>query len=144
MTIALLQILAVALPIAALERIPALRFRLQPVFRRCWLTDSVYLVTGYAAGGALTLAYLGWVLRSRNEVFGSALVDVERLPTWLGIAAALVAIDFGNYLAHYLLHRVDALWEFHKVHHSSRSLDWLATFRSHLVELLSHLLLSGG
>ncbi len=36
--------------------------------------------------------------------------------------------------AHWLLHRVDALWEFHKVHHSSRTLDWLATFRSHLVE----------
>ena len=47
---------------------------------------------------------------------------------------ALVALDGGNYFAHWLLHRVDALWEFHKVHHSSRTLDWLATFRSHVVE----------
>ena len=37
-------------------------------------------------------------------------------------------------MAHWLLHRVDWLWEFHKVHHSSPTLDWLATFRSHLVE----------
>jgi len=47
---------------------------------------------------------------------------------------ALVAIDLGNYLAHFLLHRYGALWEFHKVHHSSRTLDWLAIFRSHIVE----------
>jgi lathosterol oxidase len=47
---------------------------------------------------------------------------------------AIVMLDLGNYLAHYLLHRSDWLWEFHKVHHSIMQLDWLATFRSHLVE----------
>jgi sterol desaturase/sphingolipid hydroxylase (fatty acid hydroxylase superfamily) len=26
------------------------------------------------------------------------------------------------------------LWEFHKIHHSSLTLDWLVTFRSHIVE----------
>ena len=56
------------------------------------------------------------------------------LPRWVSVPLALVALDAGNYFAHWLLHRVDVLWEFHKVHHSSRTLDWLATFRSHFVE----------
>jgi len=40
----------------------------------------------------------------------------------------------GTTVAHWLLHRVDFLWELHKVHHSSPTLDWLATFRSHVIE----------
>jgi sterol desaturase/sphingolipid hydroxylase (fatty acid hydroxylase superfamily) len=52
----------------------------------------------------------------------------------VAVPIALVALDAGNYAVHWLLHRVDALWEFHKVHHSSLELDWLATFRSHIVE----------
>jgi sterol desaturase/sphingolipid hydroxylase (fatty acid hydroxylase superfamily) len=40
------------------------------------------------------------------------------------------------------MHRYDALWEIHKVHHSSRVLDWLATFRSHIVEQISRRLLA--
>jgi len=37
---------------------------------------------------------------------------------------------------HNLLHRVPALWELHKVHHSSRSLDWLANWRFHVLEIV--------
>ena len=47
---------------------------------------------------------------------------------------ALLGLDVGNYFAHYCLHRFDVLWQFHKTHHSSRKLDWLATFRSHIGE----------
>jgi sterol desaturase/sphingolipid hydroxylase (fatty acid hydroxylase superfamily) len=35
-----------------------------------------------------------------------------------------------------VLHRYDALWRLHKVHHSSRVLDWLATTRAHVLEHL--------
>jgi sterol desaturase/sphingolipid hydroxylase (fatty acid hydroxylase superfamily) len=64
------------------------------------------------------------------------------LPLWITVLFALLLIDAGNYAAHWLLHRVDALWQVHKVHHSSRQLDWLATFRSHLVEQLLRRLLA--
>jgi len=33
---------------------------------------------------------------------------------------ALLGLDVGNYFAHYRLHRFDVLWQFHKIHHSSR------------------------
>jgi lathosterol oxidase len=34
------------------------------------------------------------------------------------------------------------LWQFHKIHHSSRGLDWLATFRSHIGEQILRRLLA--
>ena len=53
---------------------------------------------------------------------------------------AVVLYDFGGYASHRLLHRFEWAWRVHKVHHSSRSLDWLATFRAHVLEhTLRHL-----
>jgi lathosterol oxidase len=32
------------------------------------------------------------------------------------------------------MHRFEPLWRIHAIHHSSPALDWLATFRSHVLE----------
>jgi sterol desaturase/sphingolipid hydroxylase (fatty acid hydroxylase superfamily) len=130
---ATLAIVLGALVLIVLERIPALRRLPLRVLRPFFATDAAWLAAGNA--GALQLVFL-------FVVSGSALlaaVGVPRLadsgmPLWAMSLVALVLIDLGNYLAHDLLHRVDALWEIHKVHHSSRHLDWLATYRSHLLE----------
>lgn len=42
--------------------------------------------------------------------------------------------DFGNYIAHVLLHRVPALWSFHQVHHSAEVLTPISAFRAHPIE----------
>ena len=47
-----------------------------------------------------------------------------------------LAYDFGRYAAHYLLHRFDVLWHFHKVHHSAEVLTPFTSFRAHPVDLL--------
>ena len=47
-----------------------------------------------------------------------------------------VAYDLGRFLAHCLLHDVDCLWQFHKVHHSAEVLTPMTTFRAHPVDLL--------
>jgi sterol desaturase/sphingolipid hydroxylase (fatty acid hydroxylase superfamily) len=92
------------------------------------------MLTGFVAGGSLATLYILAV----SEWFGSGLglprLASINLPLWASIPLALVALDLGNYVAHYYLHRSDLLWEFHKIHHSSLTLDWLATFRSHIVE----------
>ena len=128
-----LGILVPALLLALLERSSRLRFRPLAFLRPYFATDVVYLATGYVAGASLALAYVlaGSAALGRLGVPRLAALG---LPLWGSVPLALIALDAGNYLAHWLLHRVDALWEFHKVHHSSRTLDWLATFRSHLVE----------
>jgi sterol desaturase/sphingolipid hydroxylase (fatty acid hydroxylase superfamily) len=37
---------------------------------------------------------------------------------------------------HRLFHQVPALWRFHAVHHSAKTMDWLAGSRMHLVEIV--------
>jgi sterol desaturase/sphingolipid hydroxylase (fatty acid hydroxylase superfamily) len=124
----------VAVVLAALERLPGLRFRPSRLLRRHAATDVVYLLTGYVAGGSLALSFVAAASDLVGACFGVARLASLGLPLWVTAPAALVALDFGNYVAHSLLHRYGALWEFHKVHHSIDTLDWLATFRSHVVE----------
>jgi sterol desaturase/sphingolipid hydroxylase (fatty acid hydroxylase superfamily) len=57
-----------------------------------------------------------------------------------GIAASVVftiaifmAMDFGNFLAHWLQHKVPWLWEFHKIHHSAEVLTPITALRVHPV-----------
>lgn len=119
--------------IAAIERVPQLRFAAASFFRPFFASDVLYLITGWLALGSLGAT----IVFGASDWLGS--LGVPRLaaldlPLWLSIPIALVAIDLGNYSAHVLLHHFDSLWELHKVHHSSRRLDWLATFRSHLLE----------
>jgi sterol desaturase/sphingolipid hydroxylase (fatty acid hydroxylase superfamily) len=125
---------ATAILLSVLERLPQIRFKPSAVFRRYFMTDIIYMLTGFVAGGSLATLYILAV----SEWFGSGLglprLASINLPLWSSIPLALVALDLGNYVAHYYLHRSDLLWEFHKIHHSSLTLDWLATFRSHIVE----------
>jgi sterol desaturase/sphingolipid hydroxylase (fatty acid hydroxylase superfamily) len=129
------MIAVLALLVATLERVPALRFRAAPLLRPHAGTDVVYLLTGFGAGGVLAGA---WVRRA--TAWSTAWTGADALwpsvPFPVQAALALVALDLGNYLVHWALHRWDVLWRFHEAHHSSRRLDWLATFRSHLVEQL--------
>ena len=136
-----LTLVVTGLVIASLERLPGLRFRRAPFLRRFFASDVFYLVTGFMGGTALTYSFIF----SASAVLGS--VGVPRLsafelPGWVSAAIALVSLDLGNYAAHSLMHRYDALWEIHKIHHSSRALDWLATFRSHIFEQILRQLLA--
>jgi sterol desaturase/sphingolipid hydroxylase (fatty acid hydroxylase superfamily) len=129
-----IQLLGLALPFAVLERLPGLRLRRAPFFRRGFGSDVLYLVTGFGAGASLAVAYVLEGSRWLEAALGIPRLGSAGLPLWATAPLALVALDLGNYAAHLLLHRVGALWEIHKVHHSSPALDWLATFRSHLLE----------
>ncbi|WP_322770449.1 sterol desaturase family protein, partial [Frankia sp. Cr1] len=51
------------------------------------------------------------------------------LPGWGQLAVVFVFRDLFAYFGHRALHRVPLLWRFHRIHHSSEQLDWLATSR---------------
>jgi lathosterol oxidase len=127
-------IVPIALVVLVLiERIPRLRRWPQRLFRAHFASDLVYLGTGVVALGALTLDLVSLASRGLGEI-GLPRLDWAALPFPLVALIATMLVDLGNYASHSLLHRFDALWELHKVHHSSRTLDWLATFRSHILE----------
>ncbi|MDE0943767.1 MAG: sterol desaturase family protein [Alphaproteobacteria bacterium] len=59
--------------------------------------------------------------------------------TWTTVFYTIVfflVYDFGRYLAHFVLHRFDILWQFHKVHHSAEVLTPFTAFRAHPVDLI--------
>ena len=51
------------------------------------------------------------------------------------IAITLVS-DFFSYFTHFLMHRIPLLWEFHKVHHSAKTLNPITQYRIHPIELI--------
>ena len=63
-------------------------------------------------------------------------VRLTAFPVWLRYLLLLLALDLTSWCGHWLLHRVDFLWQFHKVHHSALELDVLNAGRIHFVEKL--------
>jgi sterol desaturase/sphingolipid hydroxylase (fatty acid hydroxylase superfamily) len=96
----------------------------------------VYLATGWLAGAPLAARWVAAASASVAPWTRLPAVAWPALPFLLQAAVALVLLDLGNYLVHWALHRWDVLWALHEAHHSSRELDWMATFRSHLLEQL--------
>jgi len=116
------------------ERFPIFRHEPLAWRRRFFASDLVYLATG-----ALGLSV---AMRSGATYLRGDLASVgDGVSLWLAVPFTLLVFDFGAFVSHVLLHRIEALWPFHKVHHSSLKLDWLAGFRAHVVEhALRHLL----
>jgi sterol desaturase/sphingolipid hydroxylase (fatty acid hydroxylase superfamily) len=62
---------------------------------------------------------------------GIGALDAVALPGAAVVAITVVALDFSFYAAHVAMHRVPALWRFHRVHHSDPMLDVTTTIRQH-------------
>jgi len=52
------------------------------------------------------------------------------------VAVGLLLFELGGYVYHRLAHAVPALWRLHEIHHSSETMDWLASFRQHPLEVV--------
>lgn len=131
-----LMLIVALMTLALVERTPPLRFTPSRFFRPFFATDVFYFLTGGVA--------LGLMLRAQAFHWAGVVqippLELLATPFPVLVALATVLYDLGAYLSHVLLHRFEALWKLHKVHHSSRTLDWLATFRAHVLEhALRHL-----
>lgn len=78
-----------------------------------------------AVGAALVAGERGW-----------GLLNNARLPGWLTVLLAVVALDLVIYLQHVLFHAVPALWRLHMVHHADLDFDTSTGVRFHPVEIL--------
>lgn len=125
---------------------PTLRGMLQFCFpARIFLHRSATLDYRYVAVNALlSVTFLAPFLLSVSFVshqtwMGLRFMFGEAVPFLApGIAAdvcltiaVVLAGDLGFYVAHWLVHRVDFLWQFHKVHHSAEVLQPLTAYRAH-------------
>lgn len=82
--------------------------------------------------GLLTTLVYEWL---DSSSFG--LLKLINLPVWAELIIALVVLDFiAQYVVHFLLHKVPALWRLHLVHHSDKHVDVTTGTRHHPLDFL--------
>ena len=132
----ILDLLASAVIFIPLERLLALR-REQPVLRREWRLDLQYFALTHLLVSLILLVSTGavshlctWAINAPFQAF------IGGLPLWIQLPLILLVADLAQYWSHRLMHTVPWLWRVHAVHHSSRDMDWLASSRLHLGEIM--------
>jgi len=132
-----LRVLFTGLLFIPLERIFAQRSE-QHVFREEWREDLFYYLVSSLLVQVLTILTF---LPAKSIL---DIVPMTELRAWvvtLPFAVQFIAImfltDFVQYWVHRAFHRIPWLWQFHAVHHSARSMDWMAGARMHFLEILA-------
>lgn len=110
----------------------------QRLFRPEWREDLFYYLISSMMVQVITFltlapssyinAHVGWLAGTRAAISG--------LPWLVQFVLAMLVTDLAQYWFHRLFHRVPFLWGFHAVHHSAKSMDWLAGARMHFVEIV--------
>lgn len=114
----------------------------QPAFRQDFWLDTFYMffnfflfsLVGYAAISDVVAAAFSDLLLYLFGIRNLVAINVNALPGWAHVALLFVARDFIQWNIHRLLHRVPALWEIHKVHHSVEQMGYAAHLRYHFGE----------
>ncbi len=118
-------------------------WRPQPIFRKQFAQDLFWLVfNGHILGlgmAMLTGRVVFWLNGQLGDLGIAApesLQLIHAAPLALQFVAFLVLKDFVEWCVHNLLHSVPWLWEFHKVHHTITTLDWIGNMRFHWMEVI--------
>jgi len=132
----ILDLLGSTLIFVFIEKLFALR-KDQPVFRAEWQTDFQHFVVNHMLVGFVLLATNLLV----HRLFGWAANDgirgwVQQLNFWVALFLIVLVADLVQYWTHRAYHEVPTLWRLHAVHHSVKSMDWLAGSRQHILELI--------
>ena len=132
----ILDLLGSTLIFVFIEKLFALR-KDQPVFRPEWQTDFHHFLVNHMIVGFVLLATNLLV----HKLFGWAAKDgirawVQDLPFLVALFLIVLVADLVQYWTHRAYHEVPALWRLHAVHHSVKSMDWLAGSRQHILELI--------
>ncbi|OOG60020.1 sterol desaturase family protein [Rhodanobacter sp. C03] len=132
----ILDLLGSTLIFVVIEKLFPL-YKGQAIFRKEWQTDLKHFAVNHFIVGLalLTVNFLlhhlfGWLVSSH---FQQTVRDIPFLPQLL--LCVLVA-DMAQYWTHRAYHEVPFLWRFHSVHHSVKTMDWLAGSRQHMLELI--------
>jgi sterol desaturase/sphingolipid hydroxylase (fatty acid hydroxylase superfamily) len=132
----ILDLLGSTVIFAAIEKIFPL-YKGQLLFRREWQTDLVHFAVNHFIVGLALLTVnfaihrlFGWMVNDSVHAFVQAIPFIPQL-----LLCILVA-DLVQYWTHRSYHEIPFLWRFHAVHHSAKTMDWLAGSRQHILELL--------
>ena len=115
----------------------------QSLFRKDFWLDTFYMFFNFFLLNLIVLIALSNTAAALfNDVLGVVgltlsnfqLLDLNSLPFALRIFIFFIVVDFTQWWTHRLLHRVEFLWNFHKVHHSVKEMGFAAHLRYHWME----------
>lgn len=110
--------------------------------RSAWVDYKYFLVNRVGFALLVTPVLLGtgpvsdFVAAALGPIAGGlgALRTPQAVDHLLYTVCMVLALDGALYLGHWLQHKVPALWEFHKVHHSAQVLTPISVYRMHPVD----------
>ncbi|MFV0248005.1 MAG: sterol desaturase family protein [Tenacibaculum sp.] len=115
----------------------------QQAFRKDFWLDTFYMFFNFFLLNLIVLAALSdtasQLINDLLKLIGLSisdfkLFDINSLPYLLKLFIFFICIDFVQWFTHVMLHRLDFLWNFHKVHHSVKQMGFAAHFRYHWME----------
>ena len=133
----ILDLLGSTLIFIVLEKLFPL-YRDQLVFRPEWQTDMKHFAVNHFLVGLILLTVnftihhgFAWMVDHDFQL------AIQRIPfVWQLLLCILVA-DLSQYWTHRAYHEIPFLWKFHAVHHSAKTMDWLAGSRQHVFEIVA-------
>ena len=115
----------------------------QPIFRKDFWLDGFYMFFNFFL---FSLIAYNAISNVAVELFNNFLglfgitnlvaIHVQNLPIWGQFLIMFVVADFIQWWVHVMLHRVQWLWKFHKVHHSVEEMGFAAHLRYHWMETI--------
>lgn len=113
----------------------------QPIIREHFWLDIFYLFWNYFLFALVAYNALSMVaVEAFNDFLGlfditnTIAIKVDQLPGGLQLVLIFILRDFMQWAIHRMYHHVGWMWEFHKVHHSTREMGFAALLRYHWME----------
>jgi sterol desaturase/sphingolipid hydroxylase (fatty acid hydroxylase superfamily) len=110
----------------------------QPIFREEWREDLFYYLVSSLMVQVLTFL----TFAPAKSIL--AIAPLTGLRAWVGalpfvvqFVAIMFLTDVVQYWVHRAFHRIPWLWKFHAVHHSAKTMDWMAGARMHFLEIFA-------
>jgi len=115
----------------------------QPILRKGFWLDAFYMFFNFFVFSLILYNALSNVavqafsdLLSLAGLKNIVAIEINGWPIWSQFALMFVVADFIQWIVHILLHRVNWLWQFHKVHHSVEEMGFAAHLRYHWMETI--------
>ena len=109
----------------------------QSPLREEWRTDLAYFFMSHVLVQFILILVTAWTTTITGLAsFPSVQAAIQSLPVWGQFLVAVLCADLAQASLHRAYHNIPWLWRFHAVHHSSRTMDWLAGSRIHFVEIV--------
>ena len=118
-----------------------LRKRVQYRWKRAWI--NILLSIPSFAMLRFIFIPLMVLLAIENETLRIGINFWYHGPFWFKFIVACLILDYGNYIWHWLNHKISFLWRFHLVHHTDLDLDVTTAFRFHFGEMIGSLFFRG-